>query len=64
VTVDRDRRAALIALRISDGGIEKLTWLHRGLEVGGAREAKQILAPALIVAVDRVRSLRSGYGRR
>ena len=45
VTVDRDRRAALIALRLSDGGIEKLKWLYRGLEAGGAREAKQILAP-------------------
>ena len=45
MTVDRDRRAVLIALRLSDGGIEKLKWLYRGLEVGGAREAKQILAP-------------------
>lgn len=45
MTVDRDRRAALIALRLSDGGIEKLKWLYRGLEAGGAREAKQILAP-------------------
>ena len=45
MTVDRERRAALIALRLSDGGIEKLKWLYRGLEAGGAREAKQILAP-------------------
>ena len=45
MTVDRERRAALIALRLSDGGIDKLKWLYRGLEVGGAREAKQILAP-------------------
>jgi hypothetical protein len=45
VTVDRDRRAVLIALRLSDGGIEKLKWLYRGLEAGGAREARQILAP-------------------
>jgi len=45
VTIDRDRRAALVALRLSDGGIEKLKWLYRGLELGGAREAKQILAP-------------------
>ncbi|MGD9703299.1 MAG: hypothetical protein AB7Q42_16985 [Acidimicrobiia bacterium] len=45
MSIDRDRRAALIALRLSDGGIEKLKWLYRGLELGGAREAKQILAP-------------------
>jgi len=44
-TVGRDRRAVVVALRLSDGGVAKLKWLYRGLETGGAHEARQILAP-------------------
>jgi hypothetical protein len=43
MTVERDRRAVLVALRLSDGGVERLKWLYRGLEAGGAREAERIL---------------------
>ena len=44
-TVERDRRAVVVALRLSAGGAANLKWLYRGLEAGGAREARQILAP-------------------
>ena len=43
--VPSDRRAAVVALRLSDGGVKNLKWLYRGLEVGGSGEARDILAP-------------------
>lgn len=44
--VDRGHRVALVALRLSDGGIDRLKWLYRGLEAKGGSEAVRILSPA------------------
>lgn len=44
--VDRDRRAAIVALRLSEGGVPQFKWLYRQLEQRGASEAARILTPA------------------
>lgn len=45
-SVDQGDRVAVVALRLSDGGMKELKWLYRGLEVKGADAARRILEPA------------------
>jgi hypothetical protein len=46
MTVDRERRAALVASRLNGSGPHDVAWLYRGLETNGTHEAHQILGPA------------------